>query len=55
MHHVSSRPDRPAGVGRDTSCRLDKNVWLRGHESPLTEHVVDHPQADIERLQAELG
>ena len=30
-------------------------VWLRGHESRLTERVVEELQADLERLKAELG
>ncbi len=29
-------------------------VWLRGHETRLTERVVDDLQADVERLKAEL-
>lgn len=29
-------------------------VWLRGHETRLTERVVDDLQADVERLEAEL-
>ena len=29
-------------------------VWLRGHETWLTERVVDDLQADVERLKAEL-
>ena len=30
-------------------------VWLRGHESQLTERVVEELQADVARLKAELG
>ncbi len=30
-------------------------VWLRGHESRLTERVVEEIQADVKRLRAELG
>jgi len=30
-------------------------VWLRGHESRLTERVVEELQADVERLKAALG
>ena len=29
-------------------------VWLRGHETRLTERVVDDLQADVERLKTEL-
>ncbi len=29
-------------------------VWLRGHETRLTERVVDDLQADVERLKIEL-
>ncbi len=29
-------------------------VWLRGHETRLTERVVDDLQADVKRLKAEL-
>ena len=30
-------------------------VWLRGHETRLTERVVDDLQADVERLKTELS
>ena len=30
-------------------------IWLRGHETRLTERVVEELQADVERLKAELG
>ena len=29
-------------------------IWLRGHETRLTERVVDDLQADVERLKTEL-
>lgn len=30
------------------------DVWLRGHESKLTQHVVDQLTADVKRLKAGL-